>query len=54
MQFIARLEFKLDYLGSTHKRASLKIFKLDSTRLMPHNFLTNISHKANVVKCGSY
>jgi hypothetical protein len=33
MQFIARLEFELDYLGSTHKRASLEIFKLDSARL---------------------
>jgi hypothetical protein len=33
MQFIARLEFKLDYLGSTHKWASLEIFKLDSARL---------------------
>jgi hypothetical protein len=33
MQFIARLEFELDYLGSTHKRDSLKIFKLDSARL---------------------
>jgi len=33
MQFIARLKFELDYLGSTHKRASLEIFKLDSARL---------------------
>jgi len=33
MQFIARVEFELDYLGSTHKRASLEIFKLDSTWL---------------------
>jgi hypothetical protein len=33
MQFIARLKFELDYLGSTHKRVSLKIFKLDSAQL---------------------
>jgi len=33
MQFIARLEFELDYLGSTHKQASLEIFKLDLARL---------------------
>jgi hypothetical protein len=33
MQFIAWLEFELDYLGSTHKRASFEIFKFDSTWL---------------------
>jgi hypothetical protein len=33
MQFIARFEFELDYLGLTHKRANFKIFKLDSVRL---------------------
>jgi hypothetical protein len=33
MQFIAQLEFELDYLGSIRKRASLEIFKLDSARL---------------------
>jgi hypothetical protein len=33
MQFIARLEFELDYLGLPHKRVSLEIFKLDSARL---------------------
>jgi hypothetical protein len=29
MQFIAQLEFELDYLGSTHKWANLEIFKVD-------------------------
>jgi hypothetical protein len=27
-----RLEFELDYLGSTHKQTSFEIFKLDSVR----------------------
>jgi hypothetical protein len=31
--FIAPLKFELNYLSSTHKRASLEILKLDSARL---------------------